>query len=208
MCSLVARRLALVVLLSVTAPGCTGTAVPTASSHPVLDGPAAPHGAERQVPERDPDEFEPPARPTPAPDPLRPDPCDAVTAGAIGATVSAQLDAFMRDDIPAAYALTSPFFQRVLDAEAFETMIRTEYPYLIESSGHRLDECWTRGRRGYILAGVRSGSGETVLRYDVSEEPEVGWRIDGAAALSGISLPADRLVRPVHHGGARPTTRP
>jgi len=186
----ITRHLALVTLLSATSLGCTATVAPPASSDPAADTPAAPPDAEQQ----DPDEFEPPARPDPAPDPLRPGACDAATAGAIGATVSAQLDAFMRDDIPAAYALTSPFFQRVIDAEAFETMIRTEYPYLIESSGHRLDECWARGRRGYFLAGVRSGSREVVLRYDVSEEPEAGWRIDGAVPLSGISLPPDRLV--------------
>jgi hypothetical protein len=50
-----------------------------------------------------------------------------------------------------------------------------------------------RGRRGYILAGVRTGTREVVLRYDVSEE-EDGWRIDGAVEIPGITLPPDRLI--------------
>jgi hypothetical protein len=191
----VALRLMLASLLSVTALSCTGTAIPTGA--PTV-APGTSEESTTDAPDSEPgndaEGFEPPARPEPAPDPLRPGACDATTAGAIGATVSAQLEAFTREDIASAYGLTSPFFQRMLDVEAFETMIRTEYPYLLESSGHRLDECWARGRRGYILAGVRAGSRETVLRYDVSDEPGLGWRIDGAAALPGISLPPDRLV--------------
>jgi hypothetical protein len=183
----VALRVTRLALAAAVASGCAGTAVPTAT--PDGDAPGA-----RSAPEGAPDVLEPPARPGPVPDLQPPGACDAPTAAAIGATVSAQLQAFMRDDIAAAYALTSPFFQFVLDIEGFEEMIRTDYPYLIESSGHRLDECWTRGRRGYILAGVRTGSRERVLRYDVSDEPEVGWRIDGAMALPSIILPPDRLV--------------
>ncbi len=141
-----------------------------------------------------PEGFEPPARPSPAPDIQLPGSCDAMTTAAIGAVVSAQLEAFTHDDLDAAYALTSPFFQRVLDRDAFDSMIRTDYPYLLESSGHRLDECWTRNGRGYILAGVRVGTREVVLRYDVSDEPDVGWRIDGAAEVPGIRLPDDQLV--------------
>jgi len=140
------------------------------------------------------DDFEPPARPEQIPDLAPPGECDAETAAAIAATVSAQLDALRRDDIDAAYALTSPFFQRLLALEAFEAMIRDDYAYLLESSGHRLDECWSRSRRGYVLAGVRTGSREIVLRYDVSDEPDVGWRIDGAAELPGIRLAPDRLI--------------
>jgi hypothetical protein len=187
----VAPRLALASLLSATALSCAGTAAPTVASGASGESPTERREAERGS---DAEGFEPPARPEPAPDLLLPGTCDTTTAEAIAATVSAQLEAFTREDIAAAYGLTSPFFQRVLDVEAFATMIRTDYPYLLESSGHRLDECWVRGRRGYILAGVRSGSRETVLRYDVSEEPGLGWRIDGAAALPGISLPPDRLV--------------
>jgi hypothetical protein len=185
----VTLRLSLTSLLCVTALACAGTPVPTAAPDTAesrtADGPEADEGE---------GDLEPPARPAPAPDPQRPGACDATTAAAISATVSEQLEAFMRDDIAAAYELTSPFFQRLLDIEAFETMIRNEYPYLLESSGHRLDECSATGRRGYILAGVRNGPRETVLRYDVSDEPEVGWRIDGAVSLPGVTLPPDRTV--------------
>jgi hypothetical protein len=190
-------RLALVTLLSVVTLACADPTSPTASSDMRSDahadtpeappvGPFAPDG--------DGDPLEPPARPQPAPDLLRPDTCDAATEAGIGATVSAQLDAFARDDIVTAYGLTSASFRRTFDVGVFAQLIRRDYPYLLESSGHRLDECWAIGRRGYILVGVRVGPVETVLRYDVSEEPGAGWRIDGAVALPGISLPAERLV--------------
>jgi hypothetical protein len=184
------RRRTVLLLIAALIAGCTGTA-----PDPAVGPASAAPGTPEPEPHRPalPDGFEPPARPEPAPDPSAPGTCDTATATAIAATVSAQLEAFARDDIAAAYALTSPFFQRLFELPAFEALIRSEYDYLLESSGHRLDECWVQGRRGYILAGVRSGTRERVLRYDVSDEPD-GWRIDGAVALPGITLPPDRLV--------------
>lgn len=195
-----ARRPAtLLAVLAATALGCSGAAdVTVASDQDARVESDVESDVERDVDQDEvdalPDAFEPPARPEPSPDPQRPGACDAVTADAIAAVVSAQLDAFAGDDLDAAYALTSPFFQRLLDRDAFETMIRTGYPYLLESSGHRLDECWARSRRGYILAGVRIGTREVVLRYDLSDEPDVGWLIDGATEVPGISLPDDQLI--------------
>lgn len=132
-------------------------------------------------------------RPTPVPDPAAPAECDPGTRDAIGATVSQQLDAFGAEDFVRAYEATSPYFRRLRDAEAFERMIREGYPELVGNDGHRLADCLVLGRSAYLVVGVRSGVRETVLRYDLSEEPE-GWRIDGAMRLEGVSLPPDRTV--------------
>lgn len=132
-------------------------------------------------------------RPLPAPDPTAPDDCDLPTREAIGATVSAQLDAFAVEDFTSAYALTSPFFRRAFTPDGFEALIRAEYPELVGNDGHRTDECRVRGRRAFLVVGVRSGARAIVLRYDLSEESD-GWRIDGARLLPGVTLPPDRLV--------------
>jgi hypothetical protein len=124
------------------------------------------------------------------PDPQR---CEAGTLAAIGATVSTQLDAFAADDFPLAYAMTSPFFRRLLAPDAFEALIRDTYPELVGNDGHRLDGCRSRGRRGFLIVGVRAGTQEIVLRYDLSEE-EDGWRIDGARRLTDVMLPQQPLV--------------
>lgn len=123
--------------------------------------------------------------PLPPVDPDAPHPldCDAERRDAMRSPVATQLDAFADDDLALAYAMTSPFFQRVLAADAFEALIRGEYPELIGNGGHRLDECRVRGRRGHLIVGVRDGVREVVLRYDLSEEPE-GWRIDGAMRIA------------------------
>jgi hypothetical protein len=108
------------------------------------------------------------------------------------APVATQLDAFGEEDFALAYAMTSPFFQRLLTADAFEALIRGEYPELVGNAGHRFDECRARGRRGHLVVGVRDGVREVVLRYDLSEEPD-GWRIDGAMRIA-LTLPPQPLT--------------
>ena len=168
---------ALIVALALTAVACT------------------PPSATDPTPVDPPDAIEPDLapRPDPVPDPSSPDDCDPTTRAAIGATVSAQLDAFASEDFAAAYAMTSPSFRLMFATDDFASMIRTDYPELIGNGGHRFDECRIRDRRAFLLVGVRSGAREVVLRYGLSEEAD-GWRIDGAGWLSGVTLPQDRLV--------------
>ena len=170
------------------AAGC-GPAEVAAPSEPA---PApAPEQAPDQAPEATPGPDLPRDPPVDAGRP--PNACDASTASAITATVSTQLDAFADDDIAGAYAVTSPFFRRFLDETGFATLIRDEYPELLGNDGHRADECLAVGRRGSLIVGVRSGTREVVLRYDLSEEGD-GWRIDGARRLVGVQLPPQPLA--------------
>jgi hypothetical protein len=154
---------------------------------------AAPDPATAVAPTPAPSPAPPPdadrALPLPPVDPDAPHPldCDAERRDAMRSPVATQLGAFADDDLTLAYAMTSPFFQRVLTADAFEALIRGEYPELIGNGGHRFDECRVRGRRGHLIVGVRDGVREVVLRYDLSEEPD-GWRIDGAMRIA-LTLP-------------------
>jgi len=178
--------------------GCSGATPPPAATDletPVPPG-VAPDGAARPDDATPRDTFEPPARPDPAPDPLRPGDCDPITAAAIGAVVSAQLSALARDDLDAAYALTRPSSTRTSDRDTFATMIRDDHPYLLDGPDHRLDECWASSRSGYLVVGVRTGTGEIVLRYDVTEDPHSGWLIDAITAIPGLVLPDDQRTQP------------
>jgi hypothetical protein len=154
--------------------------------------PVAP--AEPRTPAGPQDPSEPPARPAPVPDRSAPDPCDAATSRDITATVSAQLEAFAAGDLRAAYALTSPFFTTLVDEARFEELIRSDYPLLLVSRERWTGDCLVRGRRGVLLAGVADAAGrELVLRYDLSLE-DVGWRIDGALRVDGITLPRPPVI--------------
>jgi hypothetical protein len=138
--------------------------------------------------------MDPPDRPAPAPDVTVPSSCDAPTAAAIAATVTSQLEAFAAGDLAAAYAFTSPFFTTMVDAVRFEEIIRTDYPLLLSSRERWTGDCLVRGRRGVLLAGVADATGrELILRYDLSLE-DVGWRIDGALELEGITLPRPPVI--------------
>jgi hypothetical protein len=132
--------------------------------------------------------------PLPPVDPDAPHPldCDADRRTAMQRPVSTQLDAFAVEDVALAYAMTSPFFQRVLAADDFATLIREQYAELLGNGGHRFAECRVRGRRGHLVVGVRDGVREVVLRYDLSEESE-GWRIDGAMRIA-LTLPPQPLA--------------
>lgn len=193
-----------------------GTAVPmailvlagcTASDGPDPAGTAATAPADAPqtpAPDRAPDPgsdaapdapADPAPRPEPAPDPDPPGACDDATRTALSAVLTTQLDALAVEDFAGAYAVTSPFFRNFFTSEAFETLIRDEYPTLVGNLGHRFDECGVVGRRGFLVVGVRAADGtdELVLRYDLSEEGD-GWRIDGALALPAVTLPPDPLV--------------
>jgi hypothetical protein len=195
------RIRAAALLLAVLAAACTRpdpTVDPAATPAPEVTPevtpdatPGVPPGGPQQAPPDTTPDI--PERPEPIPDLFAPEACDPLTRAAVGTTVSAQLDAFAADDLAAAYALTSPFFRRVVDGGTFETLIRDEYPWLLGNVGHRLDECGVRGRRAFLVVGVRAEGREQVLRYDLSLEPD-GWLIDGAMPLLGVTLPPDRVA--------------
>jgi hypothetical protein len=132
-----------------------------------------------------------PASPT-TPDPVAPDPaapetgprtCDPSEATGMVGTVAAQLDALGAGDFTSAYGWASPFFRRLVTAEAFEALIRDGYPELLDVAARRFEGCSIRGRRGTLVVAITARSGaRRVLAYELGEEAD-GWRIDGAGDI-------------------------
>jgi hypothetical protein len=182
--------IATLVTLSVLAAACGGSPGAPDASPPVQPPPVV----EESVPAPGTDTTPtPPPRPEPAPDRSAPEDCDAEQRERITATVSTQVEAFASEDFDGAYAMTSPFFQQRIAREAFEALIRDDYPELVGNDGHRFDTCQVRNRRAFVLVGVRSATDELVLRYDLSDEDD-GWRIDGAIRVTGILIPPEQQV--------------
>jgi len=177
------RRVSALALTIATIAG--ACSVPQGAPDP--DGVVIPPPVDRERPPR------PDAQREAVPDPTAPEECPAEVAAAIGMTVSAQLDAFADDDLDAAYALTSLAFQAAYSTTEFETLIRSEYRELVGNLGHRLADCLVHDGTGLRVVGVRSATGELVLRYELSESDGV-WRIDGAGRLPGITLAPDTVV--------------
>lgn len=109
-----------------------------------------------------------------------PGPCDPATEAAVAGTVAAQLDALAVGDFVAAYGWASPFFRTVVDPDRFTTMIRTEYPELLDVASRRLEGCNALNRRAVLVVAITAGDGaRRTLAYELGETEE-GWRIDGA----------------------------
>ncbi|GEM_PF-616052 len=109
-----------------------------------------------------------------------PGPCDPAVEAAVAGTVAAQLDALAVGDFAAAYAWASPFFRTVVDPDRFTTMIRTEYPELLDVASRRLEGCNVLNRRAVLVVALTAGDGaRRTLAYELGESEE-GWRIDGA----------------------------
>jgi hypothetical protein len=106
-------------------------------------------------------------------------------------TVAAQLDALASGDFAGAYALASPFFRALVDADGFASIIRDRYPELLDVETRRLEGCRVVGRRATLRVAITARSGaRRVLGYELSREAD-GWRIDGAGDLE-----APRPARP------------
>jgi len=182
------RSIVLVLLPGLLTAGCAPVPGPAAPDAPPVTVAPPPEDARPPA-----GAFDPPVRPEPVPDPEPLAECPAEAATAIARTVSAQLDAFARADLDAAYALTSTAFRQQFDRGAFERLILGSFVFLLTSRGHRTADCFLLDGRAVLIAGVRTATGETVLRYELSEA-EGGWRIDGAGELRGVTLPDVRVA--------------
>jgi hypothetical protein len=151
--------------------GCTaapGASLPTVEAGADADGPSS----SAPVPE------------APTPEPGIPV-CEAGVAGSVDRTVTAQLEAFAAGDFQSAFALASESFQGSIDLKGFREVIRSGYPEVAASVGHRLVECRQPGPASVsALVAVTGENGVTAqLAYRfVLESAE--WRVDGASTLA------------------------
>jgi hypothetical protein len=95
-------------------------------------------------------------------------------------TVLAQIEAFKRDDFPAAYRFASEAIKAQFDVGAFERMVRGGYPEIGAPAEARvLDQGTASPGREYVIIRVRGKSGTAIeALYDLVQEGGE-WRIDG-----------------------------
>lgn len=105
--------------------------------------------------------------------PLRADP-DAQ------AVITAQIEAFLAQDVTRAYGYASPFIQQKFGSpEQFGTMVREGYPMVWRPSDVTFLEM--REIAGRLWQGVRvldAAGAAWIVDYEMIETPE-GWRING-----------------------------
>lgn len=96
------------------------------------------------------------------------------------AVISAQIEAFLAQDVTRAYSYASPFIQEKFGTpEQFGAMVRDGYPMVWRPSDVTFLEM--RDIAGRLWQGVRvmdaAGAG-WIVDYEMIETPE-GWRING-----------------------------
>jgi len=105
-------------------------------------------------------------------------------------TVLAQLDAFRRDDYPAAYTLASEAIRRIFDRAAFERMVKTGYPEIARSRSAAVEHAAVASNgHAYLIIKIRGANGNHIEAiYDLVWETD-GWKITGV-----VSRPDDELA--------------
>ena len=138
---------------------------------------AAPDENQPQEPETEP-ETEPEIETTP---------CSQTVQAGIESTIKTQTASFAVDDFELAYSYSSDSFQASVTLQRFIEIIQGSYGPLISSSTLSFENC-IYFPESLASIDVRFTDGETLvyaLRY-VMVESELGWRVDGAGALTEI----------------------
>ena len=99
------------------------------------------------------------------------------------AVIRHQLEAFRRDDYPAAYVFAAPGIKSQFPAEAFEKMVRASYPLIAKSTaavfGLTIDDGKTAVVTVRVVGQAKKAASYQYLLERVREE----WRIAGVYEL-------------------------
>ncbi len=109
----------------------------------------------------------------------------AAEATAIRGVISAQLEAFQRDDGAAAYAHAAPMIQQKFGSVvSFMTMVRSGYPAVYRPREVAFLEA--RVKDGVTVQALRlvgpDGAGVVAL-YFMEQQPDGSWRINGVTLV-------------------------
>ncbi len=136
--------------------------------------------------ENQPQEPEPEPETEPEPE-IETTPCSQTIQAGIESTIKTQTASFAVDDFELAYSYSSDSFQASVTLQRFIEIIQGSYGPLISSSTLSFENC-IYFPESLASIDVRFTDGETLvyaLRY-VMVESELGWRVDGAGALTEI----------------------
>ncbi len=111
---------------------------------------------------------------------------------AIRAVIQRQLDAFRRDDAPAAFALASPAIQeRFHDPATFLAMVRESYQAVYRPRHVTFLEAVVSGEQVLQKVLVIGPDGDQVLAvYPMAHMPDGSWTTDGCLLVQLPSKPA------------------
>ena len=114
-------------------------------------------------------------------------PCSQTVQAGIESIIKTQTASFAVDNFELAYSYSSDSFQASVTLQRFIEIIQGSYGPLISSSTLSFENC-IYFPESLASIDVRFTDGETLvyaLRY-VMVESELGWRVDGAGALTEI----------------------
>lgn len=102
-------------------------------------------------------------------------------------TIRSQIDAFLKDDFPTAFAFASPNIQSMFGtAENFGRMVVTGYPMVHRPEAVEMGELRDMGGRLWQRVEITDGAGRVhVLDYQMIETAE-GWKINGVEVLRSV----------------------
>lgn len=102
----------------------------------------------------------------------------------IQAVIRQQLEAFRKKDFVAAYQFAAPGIRQAFPVESFETMVRTNYPLIAESTdavfGLTLDD----GKRAAVLVRVVGKDKQSVSYQYLLELDGNAWKIAGVTVMA------------------------
>lgn len=106
------------------------------------------------------------------------------SAGAIQGVITAQIDAFKRDDFATAFTFASPMIKGMFRTpENFGRMVRQGYPMVWRPDEVQFRELERRGAGPVQRVLIRDGDGVFhVLEYRMIET-EDGWQINGVSLI-------------------------
>ena len=110
--------------------------------------------------------------------------CDATIESAVQDTIGTQVEAFGREDFPAAYDMAAPDFQSTVSLEEFEGVIRDAFVPLLSVDSFSVSQCVHDPAQALVeitMTLVTTSGAPGSLRYSLVSVPQ-GWRILGAVA--------------------------
>ena len=110
--------------------------------------------------------------------------CEAIIESAVEDTIGSQVEAFGREDFPAAYDMAAPDFQSTVSLEEFEGVIRDGFVPLMNVASFSVSQCLydpAKARVEISMTLVTASGVAGSLRYSLVSVPQ-GWRILGAVA--------------------------
>jgi hypothetical protein len=103
--------------------------------------------------------------------------CEPAVADDVDTVVTAQLDAFARDDIAGAFRVATESFKREQRLDGFERLVADNFPPVRDPAGHTVEACQTDGRRAALDVVVTARSGERGSYTYVLDWYRGQWRI-------------------------------